>query len=89
MPEIVMSQQHSSSELATDVVTEREIRRLLHEYLAQDTQPSFGREMRLRLQDPFKANRNGGFRLNALWVGLAALAALALSVFLYFNFLRL
>lgn len=84
-----MSQPHSSSEPATDQVTERETRTLLYRYLDQDTQPSFGREMLLRLQDPFKTNKKGGFRLNALWVGLGMLAALAFSIFLYFNFIRM
>ena len=45
--------------------------------------------MRLRLQDPFAKNENSGFRLNPLYVGLSILAALALSIFLYFNFVRL
>lgn len=83
-----MFQPPSSFEPNTNRIGERETRRLLDDYLAQDMQPNFGREMRLRLQDPFKANKTGGFRLNGLCVGLAALAVVALSVFLYFNFIR-
>ncbi len=65
------------------------MRAWLDGYLAEDTQPGFGRQLLLRLQDPFKRNENGGFRLNPLWIGLVALAGVALAVFLYFNFARL
>jgi hypothetical protein len=64
------------------------MRTLLSGYLAQDTQPGFRQRMLLRLQDPFTRNKKGGFRLNALLIGVGALAGLALAVFLYFNFLR-
>jgi hypothetical protein len=64
------------------------MRALLSRYLARDTQPGFRQRVLLNLQDPFTRNEKGGFKLNALCVGLGALVGLALSVFLYFNFLR-
>jgi hypothetical protein len=84
-----MSQPRSSSEPGTEnPILESRIRTLLGGYLTEDTQPGFRQRMLLKLQDPFTRNEKGGFRLNAFLIGLGALAGLALSVFLYFNFLR-
>ena len=84
-----MSQPHSSSEPdSSNLVSEPRMRTLLTGYLAQDTRPGFHERILLRLQDPFNRNEKGGFKPNALVIGLGALAGLALLVFVYFNFLR-
>ena len=85
-----MSQLPLSSETAASKHTaEPGLSTTLRHYLAQDTQPGLRKYLLLKLQDPFTRNANGGFRLNALWAGLGALAGLLLSVFLYFNLARL
>lgn len=90
MPGITMSQPHSCSEPETAGDTsERAIRTYLAHFLEENLRPGWRERMRLRLQDPFTKSENGGFRLNPLYVGLSILAALALSIFLYFNFVRL
>lgn len=84
-----MSQPPLSSDSAPSIeITQREMARKLKLYLKEDLQPNFRRHLLLKLQDPFTQGANGGFRLNVLWVGLAALGVLALSVFVYFNFVR-
>jgi hypothetical protein len=95
MPEIVMSQLPSSSDLppaqstAPGAVSEDKIRTLLSAFFAEDLRPSFLERLAIRLADPFQKGKNGGFRLGALWLGLGLFATLALSIFLYFNFGRL
>lgn len=85
-----MSQQRlSSKSAAAKDAAEVPIGILLPHYLKRDTQPSFGRHLLLTLQDPLARNENEGFRLSALWTGLGILGLLVLSVFLYFNFIRL
>lgn len=81
-----MSQPHSCSE--GDITTPT-VRLDLDQFLEEDLRPGWRERMRLRLQDPFAKNENGGFRVNPLYVGLSILTALALSIFLYFNFVRL
>jgi hypothetical protein len=89
MPEITMSQPPLSSEPeeARDI-SENTMRAQFAHFLEEDLRPGLQEQMRLRLQDPFTKGEDGRFRLNALLVGLSMLAALALSVFLYFNVVR-
>lgn len=85
-----MSQPPSSSETAASKHSaEPELSNILRHYLAQDTQSGLRKYLLLKLQDPFTRTANGGFRLNALWASLGALAGLVLAVFLYFNLVRL
>lgn len=81
-----MSQPHSCSEGDIPKAT---VRLGLDQFLEEDLRPGWRERMRLRFQDPFAKRENGGFRLNPLYVGLSILTALALSIFLYFNFVRL
>lgn len=77
---------HSSSESSSPAVTEEDARWQLERYLAHQARPGFFSQLALRLQDPFSDKK--GFRLNPVWLGLAALLALIAAVFLYFNFAR-
>jgi hypothetical protein len=95
MPEIAMSQLPSSSDLpraqstTPAAVNEDKMRALLSGFFAEDLRPSFLERLVIRFADPFQKSKNGGFRLSTLWVGLGLFAALALSIFLYFNLGRL
>jgi hypothetical protein len=86
--ELSSSKRHSFKPGAAKGAIPPHIGILLRHYLKQDIQPSLGRHLLLKLQDPFARNDNGGFRPNALWVSLSALGILLLSSFLYFNFIR-
>jgi len=83
-----MSQPPLSSDDSSPEITQYEMLRQLKRYLKEDCQPNFRWHLLLKLQDPFTQGANGGFRLNVLWAGLAALGVLALSVFVYVNFVR-
>lgn len=84
-----MSQRYLSSDPKTSNTAEPEIGGALRSYFEDDTAPSFREHLRLKLQDPFLLNENGGFRLSALWGGLGMIGGLAFLGFLYFNFVRL
>jgi hypothetical protein len=89
MPEIAMSQPPLSSDSAPSIeIAQREMAAKLKRYLREDLQPNFRRHLLVKLQDPFTQGLNGGFKLSVLWAGLEALGVLALSVFVYFNFVR-
>ncbi len=84
-----MSQQSSSADSSqARQISEAEMRALLRQYFAEDAKPSLVWELSHHLRDPFTASKDGRFRLNPLWLALGTLAALALSVFLYFTFSR-
>ena len=69
-------------------MSEAEMRWLLRQYFAEDAKPGFVWELSQRLKDPFTESKDGRFRLHPLWLALGTLAGLALSVFIYFTFLR-
>jgi hypothetical protein len=84
-----MSQPPSSSDPEqAGNMAESQMRALLGEYLAQDLKPTFFKCLLTRLSDPFEKGKDGGFKLNSVWIALGVFAALVLSVFLYFSFLR-
>lgn len=84
-----MSQPPLSSDSAPSMETaQREMAAKLKPYLREDLQPTFRRHLLLMLRDPFMQGPNGGFRVGVLWAGLGVLGMLALSVFIYFNFVR-
>lgn len=67
-------------------MSEAEMRARLLKYFAEDAKPGLVWELSHHLRDPFTESKDGRFRLSPLWLALGALAALALSVFLYFTF---
>lgn len=81
-----MSQQLLSSENNGQILTDRDSRKHVDRYLRQTMRPGFFSQLAFRLQDPFTGKN--GFRLNPFWMSLAVLLLFALSVFLYFNFVR-
>ena len=84
-----MSQQSSSADSSqARQISEAEMRVLLLQYFAEDAKPGLVWELSHHLRDPFAESKDGRFRLNPLWLALGTLAALALSVFLYFTFSR-
>ncbi len=84
-----MSQQSSSANGSQPrQISEAEMRARLRQYLAEDAKPSLVWELSRHLRDPFTESKDGRFRMNPLWLALGTLAALALSVFLYFTFVR-
>jgi hypothetical protein len=95
MPEIVMSQLRSSSDLSSAeptppaAVSEEQMRALLRGFYAEDRKPTFFEQLLIRFADPFQKSKNGGFKPSPLWLSLGVFTALALSVFLYFSFGRL
>ena len=84
-----MSQRYLSSDPKTSNTAEPEIDDALRSHFEDETAPSFREHLRLKLQDPFSLNENGGFKLNGLWGGLGMIGGLAFVAFLYFNFVRL
>ena len=87
-----MSLPHSSSDLSSAeptppaAVSEEQMRALLRGFYAEDLRPSFFEQLLIRCADPFQKSKNGGFKLSPLWLGWGVFVALALCVFLYFNF---
>ena len=61
---------------------------LLRQYFAEDAKPGLVWELTHLLKDPFTEGKDGRFRLHPVWLALGTLAALALSTFCYFTFLR-
>ncbi len=61
---------------------------LLQQYFAEDAKPGLLWEVSHHLRHPFTESKDGRFRPHPLWLALGTLAALALSVFCYFTFLR-
>jgi len=70
-------------------VSENRMRKMLGQFFAEELRPSFLERLMIGLADPFQKSKSGGFRLGPLWVGLGLFAALAVSIFLYFNLGRL
>ena len=60
--------------------------KLLEGYLVVAAKSGLRQQLIAILRDPFKKSSTGGFKLSPLWIGLGTLAALVVSVFLYFNF---
>jgi hypothetical protein len=58
---------------------------LLRQYFVQTTAPGLVRQFVNALRDPFQDGKDGGFRMNALWVIWSVFALLALSAFAYFT----
>lgn len=82
-----MSQQSSSANNSqARQMSETEMRAPLLKYFAEDAKPDLLWKLSHHLRDPFTESKDGRFRLSPLWLALGTLAALGLSVFLYFTF---
>jgi hypothetical protein len=82
----MLQQSSSANSSRPRQISEAEMRTLLLRCFAEDAKPSLVWELSHHLRDPFTESKDSRFRLHPLWLALGTLAALALSVFLYFTF---
>jgi len=81
-----MSQPPSSSDSQpAGQIAKAEMKVLLRKYFAEKAAPGLLLQFVDAVRDPFQDGKNGGFRMNPLWVICGVFALLALSVFMYFT----
>lgn len=75
----------SSDDCPPEPMQVEHMSQLLRGYLDETAPDNPMQALKDRLRDPFQDGKDGRFRMNPLWVIVAALAVLAVLVFTYFS----